>query len=138
MNVGATVIRTAIARTLDNSAPRVNIENARYVAQDDAGAVPFERAKLAQRSQSGGTACFDRPIAHHGIAYSVNTWYGGSCPVGVPRKLVTESQLPRARHYVCGPGQYTDYEPTLAVLSCHLDSLAQHCSDRRWGPFLDV
>ncbi|MBI3897950.1 MAG: aromatic amino acid lyase [Gammaproteobacteria bacterium] len=77
-------------------------------------------------------AFLDEVLASGGTVYGVNTGYGDSCSVEIPRHLVAELPHHLVRYHGCGLGAYLDEESALAVLAARLNSLSQGYSGVRW------
>jgi histidine ammonia-lyase len=82
---------------------------------------------------SRGATFLDEMLAGDGTVYGVNTGYGDSCLVEIPKELVAELPHHLVRYHGCGTGVYFDDETVLAILTARLNSLAQGYSGVRWA-----
>ena len=79
-----------------------------------------------------GAAFLARILEEGASIYGVNTGYGDSCVVEIPRELVPELPAHLVRYHGCGSGAQLDEASTLAVLVARLCSLARGYSGVRW------
>lgn len=77
-------------------------------------------------------AFLEELLAQGAEVYGVNTGYGDSCTVPVPRDLLEELPAHLVRYHGCGLGRILAADETLAVLAARLASLAQGASGVRW------
>lgn len=109
---------------------RLSIEDVLSVALNDKQVQLSTHQTFESRIQKS-TAFLESLLADGGIVYGVNTGYGDSCTVNIPKNLVAELPLHLTRYHGCGLGEYLDEQATLAVLVCRINSLAQGYSGVR-------
>lgn len=121
-------MHSADAITIGNG--RLSIEDVLSVALNDKQVQLSTHQTFESRIQKS-TAFLESLLADGGIVYGVNTGYGDSCTVNIPKNLVAELPLHLTRYHGCGLGEYLDEQATLAVLVCRINSLAQGYSGVR-------
>lgn len=109
---------------------RLSIEDVLSVALNEKQVRLSTHQTFESRIQKS-MAFLESLLADGGIVYGVNTGYGDSCTVNIPRNLVADLPLHLTRYHGCGLGEYLDEQATLAVLVCRINSLAQGYSGVR-------
>jgi histidine ammonia-lyase len=94
--------------------------------------VALNRDAAFVRRIERGAAFLDEFLDAGGTVYGVNTGYGDSCTVEIPKALVPELPHHLVRYHGCGAGAFLDDDAVLAVLLARLNSLARGYSGVRW------
>jgi histidine ammonia-lyase len=110
---------------------RLTIEDVADVAAGRS-ALALERDPLFVRRIERGAALVRETLERKGTIYGVNTGYGDSCVIEIPRELVEELPAHLVAYHGCGAGATLDEAATLAVLVVRLNSLARGYSGVRY------